>query len=625
MALGLKFNQVHGVLPFLAMGIGIDDMFVIVQCLKNIESTAKGKDLGLREKIGLTMKTSGVAITLTSVTDIMAFVAGSFTILPGLFDFCLISAATVAAIYFFQTTWFVAWLTLDQRRMSSRRDGCFPCCVVKTNQSKSESAAANSAGSRFSMTSAMGLVAKLLNMWPIQVIVILLTLSTMSISIYGVFSTKIDFQHKELLTYDSYLRELWRTVEEDFPESDIVATVYSGEIEYTLDNFEKIERMVGEFEEYASKTGLLDEVDFWWPDLKEFMATRKNATDWRTTILDGSFAKYLSDFLLHRDGGENKEKFIFERDIVCGEPASHIRSVKLGTVTYRKLDDTAAYLPVRRKVEEIIQNAEFPNYTFSDTKQAYSAWTTNETIGREMMRNLGVALACVVVVNAAMLADFKLCFLVTLCVLLTIVDVAGMCFFLGQSVDMITCVCFVLVIGFCVDYCVHIAHAFLVSHGSRKERATDALTEMGPAILNGGLTTFLALFLLAFSNYYAYNVFFRIFSMTVFFGLFHGLLFLPAILMMFGSTKLKDPNQKKVSSNQGSSPPPEASTVDTSVEASPHLGGGGAVNGGFSNREEEKCDLATNLFLRLESRAQQSWDLPTPLKTSQQQNGHPNV
>ena len=32
----------------------------------------------------------------------MAFIAGSFTILPGLYDFCLMSAATVAAIYFFQ-------------------------------------------------------------------------------------------------------------------------------------------------------------------------------------------------------------------------------------------------------------------------------------------------------------------------------------------------------------------------------------------------------------------------------------------------------------------------------------------------------------------------------------------
>ena len=71
--------------------------------------------------------------------------------------------------------------------------------------------------------------------------------------------------------------------------------------------------------------------------------------------------------------------------------------------------------------------------------------------------------------------------------------------------------------------------------------------------------------------------------MTVFFGLFHGLLFLPAILMMFGSTKLESKPPSKAGSSEGSSPPPEASTVDTSVEASPHLG---AVNGGFSHGEE---------------------------------------
>ena len=33
---------------------------------------------------------------------------------------------------------------------------------------------------------------------------------------------------------------------------------------------------------------------------------------------------------------------------------------------------------------------------------------------------------------------------------------------------------------------------------------------MGPAILNGGITTFMALFLLAFSNYYGFIVFFRV-------------------------------------------------------------------------------------------------------------------
>ena len=55
------------------------------------------------------------------------------------------------------------------------------------------------------------------------------------------------------------------------------------------------------------------------------MTKRKNASDWRATIIDGSFATYLSDFLLHRDGGENKDKFTFEKELVCGEPASGIK------------------------------------------------------------------------------------------------------------------------------------------------------------------------------------------------------------------------------------------------------------------------------------------------------------
>ena len=69
-------------------------------------------------------------------------------------------------------------------------------------------------------------------------------------------------------------------------------------------------------------------MDFWWPDLKEFMAKRKGASDWRAAIREGSFATYLSDFLVHRDGGENKDKFTFERELVCGEPASGIKVKK---------------------------------------------------------------------------------------------------------------------------------------------------------------------------------------------------------------------------------------------------------------------------------------------------------
>ena len=40
----------------------------------------------------------------------------------------------------------------------------------------------------------------------LQVGVIFIPLSMLSACIYGTYNTKIDFQHKELLTYDSYLR-----------------------------------------------------------------------------------------------------------------------------------------------------------------------------------------------------------------------------------------------------------------------------------------------------------------------------------------------------------------------------------------------------------------------------------
>ena len=39
-ALSLPYTPMHAILPFLCLGIGIDDMFVIMQCLNNIKYVA---------------------------------------------------------------------------------------------------------------------------------------------------------------------------------------------------------------------------------------------------------------------------------------------------------------------------------------------------------------------------------------------------------------------------------------------------------------------------------------------------------------------------------------------------------------------------------------------------------
>ena len=68
-------------LPFLLTisGIGIDDMFVIMQCLSNLSDQQKST-LPLPEQIGQAMRHAGVAISITSLTDVCAFGVGAITV-----------------------------------------------------------------------------------------------------------------------------------------------------------------------------------------------------------------------------------------------------------------------------------------------------------------------------------------------------------------------------------------------------------------------------------------------------------------------------------------------------------------------------------------------------------------
>ena len=43
LGVGLVFSPLHAIIPFLMMGIGVDDMFVIIQCLYNLEEKCKFK------------------------------------------------------------------------------------------------------------------------------------------------------------------------------------------------------------------------------------------------------------------------------------------------------------------------------------------------------------------------------------------------------------------------------------------------------------------------------------------------------------------------------------------------------------------------------------------------------
>ena len=61
-------------------GIGIDDMFVIVQCLNNIKNDPEFEDYEMSNKIAHALKHAGVSVTVTSLTDVFAFAVGAVSV-----------------------------------------------------------------------------------------------------------------------------------------------------------------------------------------------------------------------------------------------------------------------------------------------------------------------------------------------------------------------------------------------------------------------------------------------------------------------------------------------------------------------------------------------------------------
>merc|ERR1712130_692548 len=182
----------------------------------------------------------------------------------------------------------------------------------------------------------------------------------------------------------------------------------------------------------------------------------------------------------------------------------------------------------------------------------YAAWETDEIIGYELWRNIGLALAAIFTVVIILLANIRISLMVFLTVVLTLVDIVGFLHWWNITIDIISCVNIVLAVGLCVDYSVHIGHAFIVASGDRGQRTLSALDTIGSAVFNGGFTTFLALVLLGFSSSHVFISFFKVFSLTVIFGLYHGLVLLPVLLFILGPDK-EDSENNSTDSGSGAS------------------------------------------------------------------------
>merc|ERR1719394_1079206 len=140
--MGLYYGPVHSLIPFILLGIGVDDAFVIVNAFNHERKTKRAEEdnTSLVSRAGRSLARAGASITVTSATDLVAFAISSTSALPALASFCGFASVSIFFLWLFASTFFAACMVLDERRQRDNRRECL-CCLTRKGELKEDEGA----------------------------------------------------------------------------------------------------------------------------------------------------------------------------------------------------------------------------------------------------------------------------------------------------------------------------------------------------------------------------------------------------------------------------------------------------------------------------------------------------
>ncbi|XP_062849076.1 protein patched homolog 1 [Trichomycterus rosablanca] len=129
--LGLSFNAATTqVLPFLALGIGVDDMFLLAHSF-----TEAGSNIPFKERTGDCLRRTGTSVALTSINNMIAFFMAALVPIPALRAFSLQAAVVVVFNFAMVLLIFPAILSLDLHRREDKKLDIL-CCFYSPCSSR---------------------------------------------------------------------------------------------------------------------------------------------------------------------------------------------------------------------------------------------------------------------------------------------------------------------------------------------------------------------------------------------------------------------------------------------------------------------------------------------------------
>ncbi|CAD5220555.1 unnamed protein product [Bursaphelenchus xylophilus] len=504
--LGFPTYTIMCVVPFLVQGVGVDDAFLILQSWSQHRSIKS-----LDERTAMVFAHVGPSITITSLTNTIAFGIGFFTPTPQMSLFCLCTSFALLFDYILTFTMLTPVI----------------CLCTPTDEKKDFSpltpALADSPNSSQRLPRHVLWYSKFICSTEGRVIAIILFIVMHIFAYWGVATMKSSFEPSKAFPCDSPLAKSIDTVRsvfnEFFPVNVIVNRPPNIENAMELSSFYE---MVSELEHLPPSYGR-NRTLLWLRAFEKF--------DYETSQLFGYLGYNTSNYSLSYT---NLDLFLDYAD----HPAFIKTTSKNGSLTVSAFQfsfitkgqaEWANRAVTEQQAREIISRYPQFNATIYDGDSAILDLLL--TVKMDLIGSMAVTVACMTIICSVFIHNPVAVALVAVTITSVCFTLVGLISWWGADLDPVTMVDVLLATGFSVDYTAHIAHQYYIKqYSSNYLRIAHSIHEMSGPMIQAGFSTVLCMLPLIFVPTYAIVAFAKTVFAVVGVGLLHGLFFLPIVV-----------------------------------------------------------------------------------------------
>ncbi|KJZ74583.1 hypothetical protein HIM_05933 [Hirsutella minnesotensis 3608] len=583
------------VIPFIVLAVGVDNIFLIVHELERVNTSCP--DQMVEERVARALGRMGPSILFSALTETVAFALGAAVGMPAVRNFAAYAAGAVLVNAMLQMTMFVSFLALNQMRVEDHRCELWPWWQVTKARMHLDGSNGFATGGRGTQVDEESLLQRFIkNTYAPRLLGRKVKLAVVTVFL-GIFAAALALLPKLQLGLDQrvaipdgsylipYFNDLYDYLETGPPvyfvtrgvdashrkQQQQLCSRFTTCQQLSLTNTLELERQRPDVSFISSPAASWIDDYLRWLDPTYEQCCVENGVPcfknrrpaWNITLSgmpeDGEFLHYLHKFLMSPAddscplGGQAAYgQAVVIDDKNTGVQATHFRSAH--TPLRSQKDFIDAYSAARRIASDISDRTGADVFPYSVFYIFFDQYLSIVPLTAGL---LCAAVGIIFVVASLLLGSVLTSAVVTVTVIMSVIDIMGAMAVFNVSLNAVSLVNLIICVGISVEFCAHIARAFMFpsrtvmesnnnAFRGRDARAWTALVNVGGSVFSGiTITKLLGVCVLAFTRSKIFEIYyFRVWLSLVVFAALHALVFLPVALGIMGGDGYVDPESE---------------------------------------------------------------------------------